>query len=619
MNEKDKETIDGPIVTVTTNPQTAPGTTELRLNAPRKNINGSLYMGDTVSLELMAAESGLAPTVTVAYEEWNIEPDAVNAKTKDITLAETPLDSKIYKADFVLTEGISKLTSLQAEVQGEIITTELNLAVAGRLTVEVNPGPAPINPEEEAEFNKIIAGSFVRVSKTGAISLTSRFPEGSQEVILEGLDEADYELRHFLGYDTLLYKDLSVVIKAGLETELTYEPKTPARVKVRVVDSSGNPLSNVAVKGEAVLLNGGETSTMIFARTDENGYAATDGLYFAQNVLTGSSIELEASYKTDSKNAADWYEDKNLPPSITNIGDNELEIRLNKVPIVTLKGTVTNHKDEPIKNANVLMTQTYINGSVINTSCLTGDDGNYTMQVPKIDGEGEISVNTESNSVEKAITLTDGTNTHDVKVPLSELASLNLIVKTMNVSGIEAALDFNWFDPRQLRVQVVNNTTPGTSHLYPPGPDFPYFRTNGKPGDKIRITLDGEGFSYGSVTVAATLDENNYAEVEAVLKQYGRVNAYVTDRDGKQRPGETRYLYVYKENGSYVGYCPSSAPNLSGYLPSGRYKAVASWEQKRIANFSQWQDDPKCVLHSEVFTVQDGEVTELGDKKPTYY
>ena len=158
------------------------------------------------------------------------------------------------------------------------------------MTVEVNPGPAPINPEEEAEFNKIIAGSFVRVSKTGAISLTSRFPEGSQEVILEGLDEADYELRHFLGYDTLLYKDLSVVIKAGLETELTYEPKTPARVKVRVVDSSGNPLSNVAVKGEAVLLNGGETSTMIFARTDENGYAATDGLYFAQNELTFSSI-----------------------------------------------------------------------------------------------------------------------------------------------------------------------------------------------------------------------------------------------------------------------------------------------------------------------------------------
>ncbi|NLB18509.1 MAG: hypothetical protein GX825_07255, partial [Syntrophomonadaceae bacterium] len=255
------------------------------------------------------------------------------------------------------------------------------------------------------------------------------------------------------------------------------------------------------------------------------------------------------------------------------------------------------------------------NGSVINTSCQTDDQGKYTMQVAKINGK--ISVNTESSSAEKAITPTDGTNIHDLQVPLSDLATLNLTVKTMNISGITAELDFSRFNPRQLRVQVLNITRPGTSQVYFPSPDFPYFRTTGKPEDKIRITLDGEGFSYGSVTVDATLNENNYAEVEAVLKQYGRVTAYITDGEGKQRLGETRYLYVYKENGSYLGSCPSSAPNLSGYLPSGKYQAVISWEPARIANFSQWEDDPKCVL-SGVFTVQDGQVTDLGSKAPIY-
>ena len=615
VNEKTKWTIDGPSVTVTTNPQLAPGATELRLNAPRKNINGSLYMGDKVSLELMATESGLTPTVKVTYEEWDAGRNAVEEKTKDVTLTATPLDSKIYEADFELTEGISKIISLQAVVQSETITTELNLAVAGRLKVEAAPGA--ISPEEEEEFNKIIAESFVRVSKTGTNSLTARFPGGNQAVTIEGLDAAaDYKLQHCLGYDMLLHEAPSVEIKAGLETGLAYAPKTPARVKVLVMDNSGKPLSNVTIKGEAVLLNGDGTSTMIFARTDENGIATADGIYFAQNVVTGSEIKLEASYKTNSKNPTDWYEEASLSKNISKIGDNEIEVRLKKVPIVTLQGIVTNHKNEPIKNANVLMTQTYTNGSVINTSCQTDDKGQYTMQVAQIDGE--ISVNTESNSVEKAITLNDGTNIHDVKVPLPELASLNLIVKTMNLSGITTTLDFSQFNPRQLRVQVLNITRPGTSQVHFPSPDFPYFRTNAKPGDQIRITLDGEGFSYGNVTVDATLDEKNYAEVTALLKQYGRVTAYVTDRDGKQRQGETRYLYVYTDNGSYVGSCPSSAPNLSGYLPSGRYKAVISWEQTRIANFSQWQDDPKCVLHSEVFTVQDGQVTDLGSKAPIY-
>ena len=129
VNEKDKETIDGPSVTVTTNPQTAPGTTELRLTA-RKNINGSLYTGDTVGLELLAAESGLTPKVTVAYEEWNIGRYDVEAISMDISLTASPLGSKFYKADFELTEGISKLTSLHAEVKGKTITTELNLAEA---------------------------------------------------------------------------------------------------------------------------------------------------------------------------------------------------------------------------------------------------------------------------------------------------------------------------------------------------------------------------------------------------------------------------------------------------------------------------------------------------------
>ncbi|WP_442886008.1 S-layer homology domain-containing protein [Desulfotomaculum sp. 1211_IL3151] len=609
VNEKTRWTTDGPSVTVTTNPQTAPGTTELRLNAPRKNINGSLYMGDTVGLELIATENGLTPTVEVAYEEWNAGRDTVQAATKDVTLTETPANSKIYKADFELTEGICKIISLQAVVQSETITTEPNLAVAGRLKVEADPGA--MSPEETAEFNKIIAGSFVRVSKTGTNSLTSRFSEGSPAATLEGLEGA-YQLQHFLGYDTLLHEAPSVEIKAGLETGLTYAPKTPARVKVRVVDdSSGAPLRNMAVKGETALLDDGTYT--IFARTGEDGYAAADGTYFVQNVKTGSSIKLEASYPTDAKNAAVLYEDASLAADGLKIGDNEVEVRLKKVPVVTLKGVVTNNKDVPIKNANVLMAQPY-KDSVFNTSCLTDGNGRYTMQVAKIDGE--FSVNTEGNSVKEEITLNDGMNTHDVKVPLPEWGSLNIIVKTQDISGVETIREKNWWGVWT----SVRNITKNSPATFRPDANSPYYSIIGNPGEKIEVFCQGDRSGYGREAVTVTLDENNYAEATIVLKQLGRIEVQITGQDGNPLEGKARYLYVYTKNNKFVFRTGSSVPDIdmSFSLPDDEYKAVASWDLKwGSEDFSIWQDDRNCVM-IDSFTVREGEITNLGTKKPAY-
>ena len=605
VNEEEMWTIDGPSITVTTNPQPALGITELRLNAPHRNIKGSLYMGDTVHLELIASETVLTPTVKVAYEEWDAGRDAVQAKTKDVGLSETAPGSKIYKANFVLTEGISKITSLQA---GTIIT-ELNLVVAGRLKVEAE-APGAMTSHETAEFNKIIAGSFVRVSKTGANSLTSRFSEGSLAVTIEGLEKGEYGLQHFLGYDMLLHEASPVKIKAGLETVLTYTPKTPARVKVRVVeDNSGNPLSNVAVKGEANLMNGGTYT--IFARTDENGYAAADGLYFAQNVVTGSEIKLEASYQTDAKNVADLYEDKSLSEDSLKIGDNEVEVRLKKVPIVTLEGMVTNDKNEPIKNANVLMTQTY-KEAVLNTSCFTGDNGRYTMQVAQIDGE--FSVNTESNSVQEEITLTDGVNTHDVIVPLPEWASLNIIVKTRDISGVETIREKNWSGVWTF----VRNITKDSPAIFRSGGNSPYNSIIGSPGQQIEVFCRGDRSGYGSEAVTVTLDENNYAEATVVLKQLGRIEVQITGKDGDPLPEKARHLYVYTKDNKFVGRTGSSVPDISFSMPDDDYKAVASWDLKwGHEDFSIWQDDRNCVL-IDSFTVREGEITSLGTKRPVY-
>ncbi|HYE83183.1 MAG TPA: fibronectin type III domain-containing protein [Clostridia bacterium] len=153
-------TTGGPEVTV----RTIQGTSMLMLNAPRRNINGSLYMGDTVKLELISTETGLHPEVTVSFKRWNDERSAIEDGSATVSLAEIQPGSRVYSADFTLTEGICKIISLEAQVSpGVSSTAQVDCNVAGRLKI-LFPQPSGLSEQEAARFGDIIEDSHVSLN-----------------------------------------------------------------------------------------------------------------------------------------------------------------------------------------------------------------------------------------------------------------------------------------------------------------------------------------------------------------------------------------------------------------------------------------------------------------------
>lgn len=600
-------TTDGPGVTVTTYPEMVPEIVELRLNAPRKNVGGSLYMGDTVELELVSTETGLHPTVTVSYEEWNSARDAVESKRESVMLTEMPSGSKSYKAAFPLREGVSRILALEAElVPDAAITKNINLAVAGRLKAAVQP-PAGMDPGQADIFNNLMARSFVTVkSAAGSGVFTSQFTAGG--FMVEGLDgAADYMLKHYSADYTSLFEGQPPPVKAGLETAYQYMPDFPSNVKVRVVDNiTGLPLKNVAVTGKVTSFGIVKVTSAI---TGEDGYAATVNTYFFANAQKGSRIELTARYKTASTDMADWYADGTAAVDVTAFGDNEVVIRLKKIGMATLRGTVTDSTGAPMKQVYVSMLQSN-NGPGVNVSCQTDDHGGYTMQVAKI--AGDVSFNARGAEVKKPVAPADGVNTLDVVFPPPARATVNVILKTTDISGLTAKMDLNWSVAVHMNVKIKNITR--DNYAWTPDGNSSSCEIEGAPGDTIEVTADGEQGGYGKGSATVVLNAANYAEATLVLKQYGRVNANVTDQFEAQRPGENRYIYLYRtDDGSLAANSSSSAAYISCHVPEGTYQAVLAWENRWYSYLSWWQEDPNCII-TESFRVEDCKVVDLGPK-----
>ena len=609
-------TSDGPSVSVTTNSLAVPEILELKLKAPRKNIKGSLYMGDTVKIELITTESGLQPEVTLIYREWNSERTDIEEKQHLLTLSETAAGSKKYTADFILREGIWEIVSLEAQLPGSTaLTAEINSRVAGRLKVTVQL-PAEMDPEH-------LASSLVSISSAkGGGSFSGQLTEGY--ITVEGLDSSqDYILRHFDANYQLLYQSPAIDIQGGLEQEYSYEISAPANVKVRVIDhDTGLPLKNVTVTGKTTRTNG--TLATRYAKTDANGYAVAEAPYFISNALKGSQIELTTTYESIEYDGSDWYQAGSLNAEITSIGDNEFEISLKKAPMVTLTGTVKNSSGIPVAGAYIYLAKTVYQGGVpvvsISLNTQSDQEGKYTLELAKIPGEIEATCYVSDMEKHETIILEEGVNTLDITIPPYVKPTVKVNLDTKDLSGnigkiIVHAVAEGLSLVGRTQVKVMNQST-GAINYSSDGQG--YFHIPGKPGDIVEVSADGKNFGLGIGSATAVINEDNYAEVTVLLTERGSVRAQVTDSNGGTRIGEKRYLYAYKaDNGQYLSRTESAAPYIASSLPEGSYNIVLTWESNGSMYYSNWLYNPDCI-RMENLQVKDGEIIDLGLKELSY-
>ncbi|HHV64615.1 MAG TPA: hypothetical protein GXX46_06030 [Peptococcaceae bacterium] len=617
-------TTDGPSLTVTTLPEIVPEIVSLGLKAPRYTLEGYLFMGDTVKIEMTSNQSGLTPEVTVHYKEWarkdtnEWDLTARVDKTLSLSLTETSPGSKKYTADFTLNEGICEVTALVGKLKPDDpspYNVYMNYRVAGRIKLTVQP-PAGLDSEQVKIYHELLKDSFVVAHKTNSwLSFTSetKDPAKPNEFMIEGVpgddnfQAASYELKHYKEY--LIYEDPgTVAVNDGLESVYQYTIDTFSHLKVRVVDDeTGEPIEKALVRSPLLIYLNGTRDYNLSALTDNDGYAATSGAYFAQNLRRDQGLELIATHTL--------YESKTevVAANSLTVGENIIVIRLKKVPAVTLEGTVTGSSGTPIEQVTVQVPLTAADGTDISITTSTDENGYYTLEVPK--NADKVLFIKCFDRIEKPLALEEGVvNTVNVQLPLNARVKIN--VETKDIHGNTVQLGLNWrivsiFD---ISAKNLSNNKKGSISDC-------NCTIEGVPGDEIEINVDGQEFGFGQATKIVKLDENNYAEVNVVLTQLAeqpKINVRFADLDGSSRLGQARYMFLFDENGRLLWWHITTAPGISYSVPPGRYSAAFSWQRTIISSYLEdWKNYPDCYV-TEYFEVLDGEDYDLGTIRLRY-
>jgi hypothetical protein len=606
---------------VSTYPESAAA--DLWLTAPRYNLYGSLYMGDTAVIELISTETGWQPEVTVYYREWNSSRTAVEDKSRNITLDEISPGSKRYTGGFLLSEGICEITVLEGELSpGVPVAVPTGRKVAGRLRAEVVP-PSGLSVDEIFGFNNLLAGNYILVrgsdgigsyiSPVSTVLAPNVFVTGG----LEAADAGHYELTHYNAQSFVLRREnITVPVRNGLETVFQYTVDKYYNLRVKVVDDlTGVPVRDVAVTSSVLTFVDGSKGSA-YGVTGDDGYAGSSR--FAENLLLdGSGILLSTSAGTDSNSIDDFYLHETVSfPAPATIGDNEIELRLKRAGMVTLQGRVTGSDGNPLKNIFVSMPQKFGNSPVINVSSRTDDNGRYSMQIAKL--PGEVSFSAGGTVIKKQINPTAAVNILDAVMPALATPVVEVFFEEVDDKGNVKKVEI-------LFGLTVTNRTNGKSGLKVSGSLENLFSIQGNPGDVIEAVFnidDSTSYGYGRTSATAVLSSGNYVGIRLELKKYGTVHVRFTDSSGDEKPDVFRGMTIYRAGGDpardeCVAWAISPDEYLSCSLPAGDYRAVFSWDMVAGRTLSDWENAQNRLI-TDSFRVENGKTADLGEKRLSY-
>ncbi len=585
-----------PCVEFLTTPDMTISTASLSIR-PRLSPNGLLQSGTTFSFTV-SGERNRTAVVDLQLKTWFDENEDKQPKPmaaqKRVFLDESQTRPGSYSGTYALPAGTSEVTAAGAKLldplgteTAPIVLSGLPKEVAGSIVVSLDP------PVTEGF-------TLLAWNSANAVGASQRF-EGSGPYVLNGLVAGESSLRVLSESGSMLAGGI-VTVQPGDSTAATLTPAQLADVRVRVVDPAGQPVSGVRVTVFNDTLDA--TRPAATGITGEDGYAP-----IAEGFLAGETVRVAAVLQGDSQ--ALPYVRQTEKSIEAAVGTNIVEVRLQSLPVGTLKG-VTRDTGGLTLGGIVVTASAYSDGRNITVSTVSGKtDGAYELRVPA----GECTVDAASGTRKYVMAA-------PMRVALEENQEkfLDLTLDTRGSGQIDLDMTIAYLDQPEQRISEFSMVDVLHYDIRLNGGFFGGFPVTvwGRPGDVFTVSADGGEVRLPYQSVQVTLDESRRAQAQIRLEEKSRVNLTLVDENG--RPYETpdeKFLVtqVYSERSGWLSDRHSWTATISGSNCSISFKTPGSY---RIEFTEKSLDPNNFSFHGRRAVIgkveaEAGKIVDLGE------
>lgn len=597
--------------------------TSVSWRVPRIGWSGPAVRGGNLVINVVG-EPNRQAVAQVVYRYWDGSAD--QERTTTVNLSEEGQVSGTYKGSFVLPAGITQVTSIHADISDGFNHTAgkdaagLPLDVAGSLAVNVELGTNAVSGDIlkgwrlMAWSDKNNHGAAVNLNGPGVYSLD----------LIPG---DDYTVRIFSTQGRVMAASAGITVLSGRAADVTITPSLPAALRIKVVEQGtaagiGNAYI-VLTRADGSYVNWGISSV---------GDGSVKGVNPIWEMVSGLHSNEQIVVKTElpTQDLQMRYEKPEAVTINLGPGENMVELVLEKKPMATLQGTVTDDNGVPLAGAQVVAVQT-LNGNAVSLTAQTDENGEYALEVMPQETKVTFSHRATIPGAETVTPLPDTVTV--LNSTLKRRGTVLLEVFTQRAGQPEYPLDMDWRVGVHFGLRIKNLTKDTEIGYYLLGswPVVPV--DNASPGDRIQISLNGAEAGMSNQTVVVELDNQKMAKAAFHLKELGKMQARVRDEQGQARKGYFRYVDVFRHEGQNTtwayGMGFTTQDITLGSLKAGNYTAVFHWNnisrgyytnggrwESLTDSLEEWQNllgQYGFEVVSIPFTVTDAEITDLGD------
>jgi large repetitive protein len=505
-----------------------------------------------------------------------------------ITLNEKSNALGQYEGSFQLPPGVAELTSLHATLSDNEGHTATKIA-DWQQPIQTT-GSLSVNLHFNGEIGDYLTGArLVAWSESKRAGSSIALSNQPTYTLNDLVPADDYTIRLVSAGGKVLKETSTLSVLSGQSQEATLTLDIPATVQLKVVNPSGEPVSNMTVR----LMDENDQFIQELTTGSDGKTKIVEG-FFTNQTLKAQLDFNQQPYQSETKTF-------NLASS-----KNVVELTLTPLSTGTVEGVVTGSKGTPLANMKVIVYQTIENRS-FNFQTVTDANGKYSLQL--YEGTASLSFSSGYNSrilgsYNQEVEITaNQTTTLDKSLVTMEKGVLNLQVYSRTIGKVwEGPFNLEQLVAAGYKVTFSNQARSWWAEL----PVAPPISIEGFADDKIEICLSHEFIGYTCEKV--TMDENFNANATIYLEEKGgRIEGHVvTDPTGDPIGNWSGTLYKYNPDTEqwdyYWGAYPRGVRISTTLSEAGKYKLeIEHSDAEQVKRFAQTE-----------FEIMNGEIKDLG-------